>query len=67
MNNWISVKDKLPVEIEKDYLVTDGENIDVYWWKKLRTKEKWIWNDRDEFFDFNVTHWMPLPELPDET
>ncbi len=64
---WVSVEDKLPPFKEKEYIVTDGDNVDVYWWKHFRSfgrKQEWCWNDRDEFFDFNVTHWMPLPKPP---
>lgn len=64
---WISVGNRLPHHEECAYLVTDGEIVDVYTWKNFMNpakKYKWYWNDRDEFFDMNVTHWMPLPHPP---
>lgn len=50
---WISVKDRLP-EDNTNVLVTDGLNV-------FRSK---VW---EKFFDMGpVTHWMPLPEQPEE-
>ena len=66
---WIKVKDQLPPPEEKEYLVSDGQYVDVYWWKKFiysAKKYEWTWSDRDEWFDMTVTHWMPLPEVPNE-
>lgn len=66
---WISMASELPPFEEKEYLVSDGNYVDVYRWKYFRTtgrKHEWFWTDRDEFFDFNVTHWMPLPQPPKE-
>lgn len=65
---WISVKDKLPEEgtdvlscnikskeIAIDYIVKfESEPLGYIWACRLQ----------DEFN--NVTHWMPLPELPNE-
>lgn len=65
---WISVEDKLP-EPEKDVIILDGrKHIDIdhltydgednyIWWKSDDT----IWCEDDE-----ITHWMPIPELPEE-
>lgn len=53
LNNWISVKDRLP-EHNTYVLVTDGSEVH-------RSK---VW---EEFFDMGpVTHWMPLPKPPEE-
>lgn len=65
---WISVEERLP-EPEKeviilnkrkhtdiDFLTDDGDG-GYYWWKSDET----IWCDDDE-----ITHWMPIPELPKE-
>ena len=64
MTEWISVKDRLP-EDDGFYLVytTDGFvsewQVDEFY---LDTNYGWI----GERFapDWKVTHWMPLPELP---
>ena len=57
-NPWISVEDKLPEE-HTDVIVTDGSS--VAHCKKYG----------DGFYTnigkcCNVTHWMPIPELPKE-
>lgn len=57
---WISVEERLP-EIRKAVLITDGIDVGTGW-----MNQGW-WNTwftdirRDE-----VTHWMPLPEPPEE-
>jgi hypothetical protein len=65
---WISVEDKLP-ELEKEVIILDKrKHTDIgfitddgyggyYWWKNDET----IWCKDDE-----ITHWMPIPELPKE-
>lgn len=65
---WVSVEDKLP-EPEKEVIILDKrKHIDIdflthdgvggyYWWKSDET----IWCDDDE-----ITHWMPIPQLPKE-
>lgn len=71
--NWINIKDQKP-EIEKAYLITDGkiiitaflcwisDNVDDYTWIPAGgSGYDWEW---DEIDIENITHWMPLPELP---
>lgn len=65
---WISVEDRLPEpekeviilnkrkHIDIDFITDDGDDR-YYWWKSDET----IWCDDDE-----ITHWMPIPELPKE-
>ena len=65
---WISVEDRLPEpekeviilngrkQIDIDHLTDDGEG-GYYWWKS----DDIICCDDDE-----ITHWMPIPELPKE-
>lgn len=65
---WISVEDKLP-ELDKEVIILDkGKHIDIdflmddgeggyFWWKS----DESICCEDDE-----ITHWMPLPELPKE-
>lgn len=58
MNEWISVKDRLPVCGER-VLITEGSAVfEAY----LSISHKWVragigWAE-------SVTHWMPLPEPP---
>lgn len=74
MNKWISVKDKLPEKGDyNDYLITDGEHCYVGHYRHdadaWDSKLGWIqgmYADTGETYDINITHWMPLPELPKE-
>ena len=55
MNEWISVKDRLP-EFAGWYLVFyNGSAMQVAFFRG----KKWA-------FDNQITHWMPLPKLPKE-
>ena len=68
LSPWISVEERLP-EPEKDVIILDGrKHIDIdhltddgednyYWWKS----DESIFCEDDE-----ITHWMPIPELPKE-
>ena len=72
MSNWIPIEDRPPENEEQEYAVTDGEsNYIAYYGFNYRTK-------KTEFsstsYDFNslhgckeITHFMPLPELPKNT
>lgn len=53
MNEWISVKDRLPEIYGKYLVVCRGNNI-----PQIRLYE----GDWDSLME--VTHWMPLPKLP---
>lgn len=58
MSDWISVKDKLP-ENEKLVLVSyKKRSMDVVWYN--HNQKMWMKNFA------TVTHWMPLPEPPNE-
>ena len=74
LNEWISVKDKLP-EKDGNYLVTAcdegcsaGEGI---WYSTVVVvaeyyKGSWTWYDggREYSLEGIVTHWMPMPNPP---
>ena len=80
MGEWISVKDKLP-DKDGNYLCCWGEHKGIAicsFAKNLRKVDKYDfkgknragWYDYDSEWGYgemcNVTHWMPLPELPNE-
>lgn len=57
MSEWISVEDRLPDYDNQitNYLTIDGEGeIDVCYF------------DENVWYGWQVTHWMPLPEPPEE-
>ena len=68
MTPWIDVKNGLPPQEEKEYLVTDGINVAIYLWKYWRRcgyENEWIWCDYDRD-EFEVKWWQPLPKPPGE-
>lgn len=60
-NEWVSVKDRLP-EQSGYYLCTYVfDNHRFYY-------DRWFWESEKRFATTdNITHWMPLPEPPNET
>lgn len=60
MNDWISVKDRLP-EYDEPVFGYDGELADMGIVNYLNGEFFDLYGD-----DMNVTHWMPLPEPPKE-
>lgn len=68
MSEWISVKDRLP-DKENLFLIIYGESRDItlgLWNLKNKRFEEF----EIEWFGYeipDVTHWMPLPELPKES
>lgn len=71
-NTWISVSDILPSD-RRDYLLTDGEHCYVGHYRP----DARAWDHSElgwvqycyadgSVEEVNITHWMPLPELPTE-
>lgn len=65
-NAWISVKDRLPEERGR-YIVAVCDykgKIGVFdlWFDY----PEWYIDEDDDLYQFEVTHWMPLPEPPKE-
>lgn len=62
---WISVKERLPEKetpnCTVDVLVTDGTHINIGYYDYIDG----MWWTLEDCFYFHVTHWMPLPELPE--
>ena len=57
VNNWVAVKDQLPPNENKKYLVVRDGNVEF---------DKWIFNGTEGFWwDYmGITHWMQIPEPP---
>ena len=60
--NWISVKDQLPEYNE--YVLAYMPTID-YHYAILEYMGKWV-DNRDKIYQPDVTHWQPLPAVPEE-
>ncbi|MFP2192389.1 dATP/dGTP pyrophosphohydrolase domain-containing protein [Escherichia marmotae] len=63
-DSWISCSERMP-EGYADVLVTDGEHVDVKWWDESGYWDSWTELNSDIFAD-EITHWMPLPEPPEQ-
>lgn len=75
MSNWVPVSERLP---EKDgcYLVYDAGSIDVVNFANNLARETYgeldarpgfyYIDDEYEYWERAYTHWMPLPEPPEE-
>ncbi|WP_433960527.1 dATP/dGTP pyrophosphohydrolase domain-containing protein [Escherichia coli] len=63
-DGWISCSERMPKGYA-DVLVTDGEHVEVKWWDESGYWDSWTELNSDIFAD-EITHWMPLPEPPQE-
>jgi len=63
MLNWISVKRLMP-NMYESVLVADGPNI--YIANNQEEEKPAFYRDVDDQYLPGVTHWMPLPELPNQ-
>lgn len=59
MSEWISVKERLPEESTNVLVVHDGGRVTIEW---MLSSRKFLY---EEIYGY-VTHWMPLPEPPEE-
>ena len=72
MSEWISVKDRLPEDFGEVLVIVSGkphENITLdgaYEIAEYDPVEGWILEMWPEWCSGVVTHWMPLPEPPEE-
>ena len=68
MSYWISVKDRLPEEDGVYLCAFDDRTIETFDFEPERDADFWGVRARDAAMRraYQVTHWMPLPELPDE-
>lgn len=58
---WISIKDDLPEE-DQYVLVTNGKLVEEGYFSQWNDAPRW---GKSPYFG-EVTHWMPLPEKPNE-
>lgn len=71
MNNWISVKDRLPKELTEVLVypvaITEGDTFwrEVEFHSAHMDRGKWKGGNGKEVNN-EPTHWMPLPEVPKE-
>lgn len=63
-DGWISCSDRMPKGYA-DVLVTDGEHVEVKWWDESGYWNSWTELNSD-ILAHEMTHWMPLPEPPQE-
>lgn len=62
MNNWISVKDKLPKEFQNVIVCNVDKKIQLGY---LNTIEMWfVINPFFRKSQLVITHWQPLPKPP---
>ncbi len=61
MSKWVSVKDRLP-EVNESVLVCDGAEIWVDYMYKSHDDERLYFS----VVEYGVTHWMPLPDMPED-
>ena len=64
VGGWISVKDRLP-EKNGRYLVYENGVVYSAEYEKNRPDSEWT-DDYEGYLDMMVSHWMPLPEPPEE-
>ena len=61
-NEWVSVEEKLP-EKDGSYLVHSGKSNTVYAAHFGKRDGRWSGKSKNLF----ITHWMPMPELPERS
>ncbi len=65
MSEWISVETELPPPNKQVIVCRVGKTTDGPFFaiRKNREQRPWQYLDGDTCYT-NITHWMPLPELP---
>ena len=68
MGEWISVDDRLPDDSQDILLVVNGARVISGYYAGYNGAH-YVWKASRNgfvFWDDEITHWMPLPELPKE-
>ena len=60
MGDWIPVTERLP-ETPDTVIIADADNVGCGWC------HRGVWSWSDALDPCEPTHWMPLPEHPDES
>lgn len=73
MREWISVKDRLPEEAD-DFVLAAANGtyknirlVNAVMMAEYSQEEGWILEMYPEYREAEVTHWMPLPQPPEES
>lgn len=74
MPKWISVKERMPPENENVlvYAVSKYGELSgpsrcvITKWKELAGRKRWYDPWLGFCIDYDITHWMPLPDAPEE-
>ena len=63
LGNWIAVEDQYPPRFVPSIVATKNMVVNVLlaW-----NGEFWTFGFTDERYEFPVTHWMPLPQMPND-
>jgi len=64
MSEWISVKDRLPEYDTKFLVYFESGNMSVKWWWAMEW-DRWLYHVEKNVGPDKITHWMPLPNPPD--
>lgn len=76
MDGWIKIEDRLPDNVGEYIVYAQDENSSAsegVWYDNVVVVAEyafgeWTWRENSNDFDItnNVTHWMPLPEPPED-
>ena len=69
MKEWISVDDRLPADKQNEVIVCRYGEVHTCYFDKYKKSFYFSWNPYAriyENFAESVTHWMPLPDPPEE-
>lgn len=64
MNEWISVKDRLPEKSASVLICATGHRVTAYY-DKVKEVFRLTEDENLYYLTEYVTHWMPLPEPPE--
>lgn len=62
MNNWTSVKEKMPPTLKRVIAAFKDGTVDITWCYETDSAITFLFDD----IHGAVTHWMPIPKAPKE-